>query len=377
MVSLLNDTLRCRKLAIVEQARAHLANLMNVYLAVGSDDVKIKRAAARLRTYLLDAYAFFNYNEYDAQQLSDISEVLSCCMAMPMGDDVRIVVLFNVDSLARDMQSKLVSYVENPNTHCVLFLSATKMAKNTALYKAVARGGQKAIISCAAAQKEEVPVFVGRVARSKNLQFDANAIAELIGRVGAQPRMLTCQIEMIAAHMYARQAARPAGGAGAAGAGGAGVSTGTGATGTGAPALLRVTREDVCSLVDSTAEVTPWKFLDALSARNKAQALAAYAQLKSTSSPIQLARLMVQRIRALICARSCTARGDAGHMLSALHIQAWQQKRYSGWARLFAQGELEELLLAGVALDAQLKSSQASDTALLELIRAMCTRSLS
>lgn len=367
MVSLLNDTLRCRKLAIVEQARAHLANLMNVYLAVGSDDVKIKRAAARLRTYLLDAYAFFNYNEYDAQQLSDISEVLSCCMAMPMGDDVRIVVLFNVGALARDMQSKLVSYVENPNTHCVLFLSATKMAKNTALYKAVARGGQKAIISCAAAQKEEVPVFVGRVARSKNLQFDANAIAELIGRVGAQPRMLTCQIEMIAAHMYARQAARPTGGAAGTG----------GATGTGAPTLLRVTREDVCSLVDSTAEVTPWKFLDALSARNKAQALAAYAQLKSTSSPIQLARLMVQRIRALICARACTARGDAGHMLSALHIQAWQQKRYSGWARLFAQGELEELLLAGVALDAQLKSSQASDTALLELIRAMCTRSLS
>lgn len=365
MVSLLNDTLRCRKLAIVEQARAHLANLMNVYLAVGSDDVKIKRAAARLRTYLLDAYAFFNYNEYDAQQLSDISEVLSCCMAMPMGDDVRIVVLFNVDSLARDMQSRLVSYVENPNTHCVLFLSATKLAKNTALYKAVAHGGQKAIISCAAAQKEEVPVFVGRVARSKNLQFDANAIAELIGRVGAQPRMLTCQIEMIAAHMYARQAARPTGG------------TGTGAAGAGAPALLRVTREDVCSLVDSTAEVTPWKFLDALSARNKAQALAAYAQLKSTSSPIQLARLMVQRIRALICARSCTARGDAGHMLSALHIQAWQQKRYSGWARLFAQGELEELLLAGVALDAQLKSSQASDIALLKLIRAMCTRALS
>ena len=351
----------------MEQARAHLANLMNVYLAVGSDDVKIKRAAARLRTYLLDAYAFFNYNEYDAQQLSDISEVLSCCMAMPMGDDVRIVVLFNVGALARDMQSKLVSYVENPNTHCVLFLSATKMAKNTALYKAVARGGQKAIISCAAAQKEEVPVFVGRVARSKNLQFDANAIAELIGRVGAQPRMLTCQIEMIAAHMYARQAARPTGGAAGTG----------GATGTGAPTLLRVTREDVCSLVDSTAEVTPWKFLDALSARNKAQALAAYAQLKSTSSPIQLARLMVQRIRALICARACTARGDAGHMLSALHIQAWQQKRYSGWARLFAQGELEELLLAGVALDAQLKSSQASDTALLELIRAMCTRSLS
>lgn len=372
MVSLLNDTLRCRKLAIVEQARAHLANLMNVYLAVGSDDVKIKRAAARLRTYLLDAYAFFNYNEYDAQQLSDISEVLSCCMAMPMGDDVRIVVLFNVDALARDMLSQLVSYVQNPNTHCVLFLSATKLAKNTALYKAVAHVGQKAIIPCAAAQKEEVPVFVERVARSKNLQFDANAIAELIGRVGAQPRMLTCQIEMIAAHMYARQASRSTVSTTAA----AGVGAGKGAS-AGAPALLRVTREDVCALVDSTAEVTPWKFLDALSARNKAQALAAYAQLKSTSSPIQLARLMLQRIRALMCARACTARGDAGHILSALHIQAWQQKRYSGWARLFAQGELEELLLAGVALDEQLKSSQASDTALLELIRAMCTRARS
>ena len=346
----------------MEQARAHLANLMNVYLAVGSDDVKIKRAAARLRTYLLDAYAFFNYNEYDAQQLSDISEVLSCCMAMPMGDDVRIVVLFNVDALARDMLSQLVSYVQNPNTHCVLFLSATKMAKNTALYKAVAQVGQKAIIPCAAAQKEEVPVFVERVARSKNLQFDANAIAELIGRVGAQPRMLTCQIEMIAAHMYAQQASRSTVGA---------IAT------AGATALLRVTREDVCALVDSTAEVTPWKFLDALSARNKAQALAAYAQLKSTSSPIQLARLMVQRIRALMCARACTARGDVGHILSALHIQAWQQKRYSAWARLFAQGELEELLLAGVALDAQLKSSQASDTALLELIRVMCTRARS
>lgn len=375
MVSLLNDTLRCRKLAIVEQARAHLANLMNVYLAVGSDDVKIKRAAARLRTYLLDAYAFFNYNEYDAQQLGDISEVLSCCMAMPMGDDVRIVVLFNVDALARDMLSQLVSYVQNPNTHCVLFLSATKMAKNTALYKAVAHVGQKAIIPCAAAQKEEVPVFVERVARSKNLQFDANAIAELIGRVGAQPRMLTCQIEMIAAHMYARQASRST--VSATAAAGAGAGKGAGTTGAGAPAFLRVTREDVCALVDSTAEVTPWKFLDALSARNKAQVLAAYAQLKSTSSPIQLARLMVQRIRALMCARACTARGDAGHILSALHIQAWQQKRYSAWARLFAQGELEELLLAGVALDAQLKSSQASDTALLELIRVMCTRARS
>ncbi len=128
---------------------------------------------------------------------------------------------------------------------------------------------------------------------------------------------------------------------------------------------------DIEENIARTAEVKPWDFLDAVSARNAERALSLY-HLMQKPSQIFLTSIIGGRMRELICARSLEQRGEGGLVGQALGKQGWQVKNHLRWARAFGDGELEAALASCARCERELKSGSDAETAFVRLVVSIC-----
>ena len=321
-------------------AEKKTAQLLPAYLIVGADELMRKRAVTRLKGYVDESLAAFNLDERTASADMDPTDLVASLNTMPMGSPVRLVIVSGADKLPKAVSEALVSYLGNPNPSCTLALVADALAKNTRLYKAVKKVGDKAVIECVPKKRYELPEHVQKMARPLGITIAHDAAAELVSRVGESTVMLETQLRTLAG------ICRDAG---------------------------HITVEDVERHVARVAEVKPWDFLDALSERDLNRSLGFYRLLRSGSA-LGLLSLVTTRIRELTCARSLVARGDARGIASALGKQEWQVKNYARWVRRFGDGELEGLLSLCAECERGLKSGADQDAVMLKLVLAMCGR---
>lgn len=317
---------------------AQLSKLLPAYLAVGPDDLKRKETVSRLKARVAGPFEAFNLEEIAASGDLEPSALISSLNTLPMGSDLRVVVVEDAEKLPKPVSEALVSYLADPNTSCTLCLTATTLAKSTRLYKAVAKVGPKAIIDCSAKKGRELVPHVQKLAGAHGLTISADAASELIARVGDSSSMIDAQLASLAGRL---------GGAGS------------------------VSRELVEAHVARVVEVKPWEFLDALSARDLARSLRLLSLL-DLSSPIGLSSLISGRVRELICARALNERGETARIGEELKKQAWQVRNYGRWARGFKAGELEALLGACAETDAGLKSGADAQATLTALVARIC-----
>ena len=319
-------------------AERKVAQLLPAYLIVGADELMRKRAVTRLKGYVDEALAAFNLDERTASADMDPQELVASLNTMPLGSTVRLVVVNAADKLPKPVSEAIVTYLADPNPGCTLALVADALAKNTRLYKAVKKVGDKAVIECAPKKRYELPEHVQKMARPLGITIARDAAAELVSRVGESTVMLETQLKTLAG------ICRDAG---------------------------HITVEDVERHVARTAEVKPWDFLDAVSERDAKRSLEYYKLLRSGSA-LGLLTLITTRVRELVCARSLVARGDARGIAAALGKQEWQVKNYARWVRRFGDGELEGLLARCAKCERGLKSGADADGAMLGLILALC-----
>lgn len=312
--------------------------LLPAYLAVGGDELKAKTVVSRLKRHLEVGLEAFNLDEWTGGSDIEPQAILSSLNTLPMGSGFRLVIVNSADKLPKAVSEALVSYLADPNPGCVLCLVAEKLAKSTRLYKAVANCGQKAIIDCAPAKRWDLPKRIMKMAQTRSMRIDEAAANELMSRVGESTTMLDRQIGTLS------ELCR-----------GAGV----------------ITRADVERYVTRTAEVKPWDFLDAVSARDGARALELY-QLMQNPSQVALTSMLAGRVRELICAKSLAARGQSASIAAELGKQGWQVKNYARWAAGFGVGELEHGLVACASCDRALKSGASEDIAFTELVLGLC-----
>ncbi len=310
------------------------AALLPGYLIVGPDEVKRDIAVERLKKRLAaSGMADFNFDERDMTREQVPDEVLASLNTLPMGADFRLVVLENCDRLPKAMSEALVSYFGKPSADTVCLVIAGSLAKNTRLYKAMAKLGPKAVIDCASKKRWELPKQVQGMARRYGRTISTAAAEELVARVGESTRMLDNELKKLAAMVEAPQ----------------------------------IEREDVEQYVVRTAEVKPWDFLDAVSSRNVARALELYRLLPARSE-VRLFSLMVSRVRELIVAKALDARGQSRELASTLGVQAWQVKHHVGWARRFSMDELVDALRSAEDVELALKGSRDSVVAFTQWI---------
>ena len=316
-----------------------MADLLPAYLIVGADELKRDVAVRRLRSRVPADMADFNLDELDGASLEEPGQLISSAQTMPFCADFRLVIVNGAGELAKPVSEAVVSYLAGPNPQCVLCLVAEKLAKNTRLYKAVAKVGPHSVIDCAPLKRWELPSYVVKLAQKRGLSMDNAAAQELVERVGESTVALDNQIATLA------QLVGDAG---------------------------RITLADVEANVAQIAEVSPWAFADAVCERNAPRAMEMLNLMKAPSL-VFLHSVLVGRLRELICAKSLDARGAASGLARELGRQSWQVKNHVRWSRAFGEEELVELLGQAAVCERALKGSQDSEAAFARFVLAMAS----
>lgn len=316
-----------------------MADLLPAYLIVGADELKRDAAVRRLRSRVPADMADFNLDELDGASLEEPGQLISSAQTMPFCADFRLVIVNGAGQLAKPVSEAVVSYLADPNPQCVLCLVAEKLAKNTRLYKAVAKVGPRSVIDCAPLKRWELPPYVVKLAQRRGLSMDNAAAQELVERVGESTVALDNQIATLA------QLVGDAG---------------------------RITLADVEANVAQIAEVSPWAFADAVCERNAPRAMEMLNLMKAPSL-VFLHSVLVGRLRELICAKSLDARGAASGLARELGRQSWQVKNHVRWSRAFGEEELVELLGQAAVCERALKGSQDSEAAFVRFVLAMAS----
>lgn len=316
-----------------------MADLLPAYLIVGADELKRDAAVRRLRSRVPADMADFNLDELDGASLEEPGQLISSAQTMPFCADFRLVIVNGAGEFAKPVSEAVVSYLADPNPQCVLCLVAEKLAKNTRLYKAVAKVGPHSVIDCAPLKRWELPPYVVKLAQKRGLSMDNAAAQELVERVGESTVALDNQIATLA------QLVGDAG---------------------------RITLADVEANVAQIAEVSPWAFADAVCERNAPRAMEMLNLMKAPSL-VFLHSVLVGRLRELICAKSLDARGAASGLARELGRQSWQVKNHVRWSRAFGEEELVELLGQAAACERALKGSQDSEAAFARFVLAMAS----
>lgn len=314
--------------------------LLPGYLIVGSDELKSSRAVERMRARLgKSGMVEFNLDERDMTKDPQVDDIVASLNTFPMGAEFRLVILTNCDKLPKAMSEPLVEYFANPSPTTVCLVVATTLAKNTRLYKAIKKLGDKAIIDCAPKKTWEMPPQVVKMAAAHGKAMGLPAAEALVARSGENTRMLDNELKKLASMVTGSE----------------------------------ITLADIERHVMRTAEVKPWEFLNAVAARDLVRSLE-LLKLQPAKSEVRLWSLLVTRLRELIIAKSLDTRGQGGQLATTLGVQGWQVKNHLSWARRWRMDELLEALSQAIEVELALKGSRDSELALRMWVISMTSR---
>lgn len=309
-------------------------SLLPVYLISGEDALKretvMKRLRARLETM---GDLSFNSDDFNGE-VAEGAAIVGACNTVPFASPVRLVEVRAADKLHKADSEALVEYLQAPNDTTVLALVAEKLAKNTRLYKAVAKYGKTAIIDCTPPKARDLPQLVRSMAVAHGVTFTPGAAAELVELVGEDTVRLDSEIQKVALAHRGSDA---------------------------------VNENEVIELVKRTAEVKSWEFVDAFSARDTRKCILYLGRMESVSPHVLIAKC-VSRLRELICARALIARGNPRAIPHTLGRQDWQVKNHARWARGFSEEELRAAIISARDAERAMKSGANPDDAFLEWV---------
>lgn len=305
--------------------------LLPAYLVIGTDGVKRDHVVSRMKRRLEQSGMIdFNLDERDMTKDPDIESIIGSLNTLPMGADFRLVILYGCQRLAKSVSEPLVEYLAQPCPSTVCLILADSLAKNTRLYKAIAKIDKKAVIDCSTMKRWELPKRVQQMATQHGKSITTAAAEELVSRSGENTRMLDNDLAKLAQMVEGPSIDLP----------------------------------DVERWIVRTAEVQPWDFLNAVSARDLVRTLELF-ELLPAKSYVWTYTLLCGRIRELITAKALDARGQGRELASVLKLQSWQVKNHLSWSRRYRMDELVEALKAAVDVELALKGSSDSKTALL------------
>lgn len=315
-------------------ARTSEDQLLPAYLAVGTDELKRHVVVDRLKNCVPADLVDFNLDEFDARAIEDPETLRSSLETMPFGAPFRLVIVHVTGVVAKALSEMLVTYLAQPNPSCVLCLDADKLAKNTRLYKAVAKIGPHAVIECMAVKRWELPGLIAQYAQGHQVTITQDAAQELIDRSGESTVMLDNQVKLLADFIHPR---------------------------------TQIELSDVEAHIAQTAEVSAWSLADAVCERKTARALRLYHRMNNPSQ-VYLHTVLVGRLRELICAKSLAQRGASNQLASELKRAPWQVKNHTRWAQRFTLEELCADLSEAAECERMLKGSGDSETAFVKFL---------
>lgn len=318
---------------------ADFGDLKPVYLIYGSEALLLDRAVARLRERLAKvADLDFNFDQFDGAGASADS-VIGAANTMPFMSERRLVVVRDVDRMAADEQAKLAEYAKDPSEQTCVVLVATKIPKNSRLYKAVAAAG--GVSEYSAPRRSEYPAAVAGLFKEKGRQVGSDAAELLVEAVGRDLRRLATEVDKIVAF------------------------SGDAKT---------LSREDVEAVLATAAPTSVFDFTDALGSRDARRAMRLLAGLLSEGEALLGVNAMaVRHVRNLLSVRALIDRGDSGGGIAReVGLADWQVRKLARQAQRFSVDELVAALRDAAAAEAEMKTSRDGRLAFERWVLRVC-----
>lgn len=314
--------------------------LLPVYLIAGEDELKRETVMKRLRSRLEKMGDLsFNSESFSCTDCS-VEDVITACNTLPFASSVRLVEVHDTEKLKKADSEALAQYLERPCSTTVLALVGQKVDKRSKLYKAVVSLDKTAFIDCAPFARKDMNKVVRSMAVGHGITFTEGAASALIDLVGTNTVGLDAELKKLA---LSHRGSDP------------------------------VNENEVLSMVARTAEIKPWEFLDALSARNAQRCVYLFNRMESVSS-LGLLVMCTSRIRDILTTKTLLRRGEQGRLANVLNRRDWQVKKYIQWAKLSSFKDLIDCLSRARDAEQDMKSGKDQEQVFIDWVLKFCQK---
>ena len=307
--------------------------LLPVYLLLGTDRPKVRRALARLRARVGDeALEVFDAGEANG------AEAAAACNAMGLfgSEGSRLVLVEGVERWNDDDAEAIATYAANPAPGSVLALVAEEAPKTKKLADACAKAGR--VLRYDAPKPRDLASWVRESLARVGAQADTDAARALVDICGDDLTALASEVEKLAAWA----AGEP------------------------------ITRADVELLAVPSHDAPGWAITDAWGARSVAAVLdETESELERGSDPFLVATRVAGQVGLVRSARRLADEGLATKDIAKrLRRHEFRIRKALAHADAYTEDELDAATVRLAALDAALKGSSRLSGE-LELSRAL------
>lgn len=247
--------------------------------------------------------------------------------------DRRLVIVRDVDKLDAAALERLAAYAHDPAPYTCLVLVATKIAKNSKLYRAVAKSG--VAYEYVAPKRAEYAGEVVRMLSERGKKASGGVAQAVVDLVGRDLRRLDTETDKLAAYV------------------------GDAAT---------VTAEDVAQVVAAGAAASVFELTDAVGDRDTPKSLRILRRLlQAGESPLGIHAMLTRHVRALVGARALAARGmSPDAMAPEIGMAPWLARNAVRQASRYEPLDLARALAGLADAEEQMKTSSAEAGLVLE-----------
>ncbi len=237
--------------------------------------------------------------------------------------DRRLVIVRDVDKMDAASLERLAGYARDPAPYTCLVLVATKMARNSKLYKAVAATG--VTFEYTAPKRNEYAGEVVRLLRDRGKRIGTPAAQKLVDLVGRDLRRLDSEAGKLAAFVDAAD---------------------------------QVTEADVAAVASASGDPSVFELTDAVGDRDTKRALRLLRRLLASETPYGIHAMLARHMRALVSARALSARGmSPDAMAPEIGMPPWQVRTVVRQAQRYEPSELADALRGLAAAEEEMKTS--------------------
>lgn len=164
-----------------------------VYLLYADGPFLLREASQIVSATIPEAEKSFSFNSFDLEGLDEkvpLEHMLDAANTLPFMVSRRIVVIANIQELAKKDSGKLEAYIANPSPSSVLVLLHTGALKSQ--FKDLANKVKAIPLDV---RQQDLPLWIRENARQKGLDLTSEAIEYLIGVTGADIGLISSELE--------------------------------------------------------------------------------------------------------------------------------------------------------------------------------------
>lgn len=309
------------------------ASFSKVYLLYGTEAYLLKQYKEKLRSALISAEDTMNFSLYKGEQCNADS-IISDSQTLPFFADRRVILVEDSGFFKSANDALADSLSELPDSTCLIFCEH-EVDKRGRLYKAVSKTGTA--LSFDTPDERTLLIWLKSLLQTDGIQADDAAVYKLIESVGQDMTMLQNEAEKLKDFCFERKL---------------------------------ITVSDVEAISVSLTENKIFDMTDAISRKDKAEAILLYNDLLTLREPAMRILFLISRHYNILAQvkRMQMDGADNGHIASIVKIPPFTVKKYTAQSKNYLYPDLLKKIDLCQHTDYAIKSGQMTDKQAVEML---------